>query len=82
MTGGADKRNRLEGEPFAHRVTKDGGVRLRARGAGALRLARSHQGPLRLAELAAAAGYLDQQHLAHEVRTIMGTTPTRILRFR
>jgi hypothetical protein len=24
MTGGADKRNRLEGEPFAHRVTKDG----------------------------------------------------------
>jgi AraC-like DNA-binding protein len=48
----------------------------------ALRLARSHQGPLRLAELAAAAGYFDQQHLAHEVRTIMGTTPTRLLRFR
>jgi AraC-like DNA-binding protein len=38
----------------------------------ALRLARSHEGPLRLAELAAAAGYFDQQHLAHEVRVIMG----------
>jgi helix-turn-helix protein len=30
----------------------------------ALRLARSHQGPRRLAELAAAAGYFDQQHFA------------------
>ena len=48
----------------------------------ALRLARLHQGPLRLAELAAAAGYFDQQHLAHEVRAIMGTTPTRLLRSR
>ena len=48
----------------------------------ALRLARSDQGPLRLAELAAAAGYFDQQHLAHEVRAIMGTTPTRLLRSR
>jgi AraC-like DNA-binding protein len=48
----------------------------------ALRLARSHQGPLRLAGLGAAAGYFDQQHLAHEVRAIMGTTPTRLLRFR
>jgi AraC-like DNA-binding protein len=48
----------------------------------ALRLARSHRGPLRLAELAAAAGYFDQQHLAHEVRAIMGTTPTRLLRWR
>jgi AraC-like DNA-binding protein len=48
----------------------------------ALRLARSHQGRLRLAELAAAAGYFDQQHLAHEVRAIMGTTPTRLLRSR
>ena len=47
-----------------------------------LQLARSHQGPLRLAELAAAAGYFDQQHLAHEVRAIMGTTPTRLLRSR
>ena len=46
----------------------------------ALWLARSQQGPLRLAELAAAAGYFDQQHLAHEVRAIMGTTPTRLLR--
>ena len=48
----------------------------------ALRLARLHQGPLRLAELAAAAGYFDQQHLTHEVRAIMGTTPTRLLRSR
>jgi AraC-like DNA-binding protein len=46
----------------------------------ALQLARSHQGPLRLAELAAAAGYFDQQHFAHEARAIMGTTPTRLLR--
>jgi AraC-like DNA-binding protein len=46
----------------------------------ALQLARSHQGPLRLATLAAAAGYFDQQHFAHEVRAIMGTTPTRLLR--
>ena len=48
----------------------------------ALQLARSHQGPFRLAELAAAAGYFDQQHLAHEVRAIMGTTPARLLRAR
>jgi AraC-like DNA-binding protein len=48
----------------------------------ALRLARSDQGPLRLAELAAAAGYIDQQHFAHEVRTIMDTTPTGLLRSR
>jgi AraC-like DNA-binding protein len=33
-----------------------------------------------LAEPAATAGYSDQQHLAHEVRAIMGTTPTRLLR--
>ena len=46
----------------------------------ALQLARSHHGPLRLAALAAGAGYFDQQHLAHEVRAIMGTTPTRLLR--
>ena len=45
-------------------------------------LARAHQRPLRLAELAAAAGYFDQQHLTHEVRAIMGTTPTRLLRSR
>jgi AraC-like DNA-binding protein len=45
-----------------------------------LQLARSPQRPLRLAELAATAGYSDQQHLAHEVRAIMGTTPTRLLR--
>jgi AraC-like DNA-binding protein len=45
-----------------------------------LQLARSHQRPPRLAELAVTAGYYDQQHLAHEVRAIMGTTPTRLLR--
>ncbi len=48
----------------------------------ALQLAHSHEGPLCLAELAAAAGYFDQQHLAHEVRAIMGTTPARLLRSR
>jgi AraC-like DNA-binding protein len=47
----------------------------------ALRLARSREGRFRLAELAAAAGYFDQQHFAREVRAIMGTTPTRLLRF-
>jgi AraC-like DNA-binding protein len=46
----------------------------------ALQLARAHQGPLRLAALAAAAGYFDQPHFAREVRAIMGTTPTRLLR--
>jgi AraC-like DNA-binding protein len=48
----------------------------------ALQLARCHQGPVPLAALAAAAGYFDQQHLAHEVRAVMGTTPTRLLRSR
>ena len=46
----------------------------------ALRLARSDKGQWRLAELAAVAGYFDQQHFTHEVRAIMGTTPTRLLR--
>jgi AraC-like DNA-binding protein len=45
----------------------------------ALRLARSHKRPLRLADLAAAAGYSDQQHFAHDVRVIVGTTPTSLL---
>jgi AraC-like DNA-binding protein len=45
-----------------------------------LQLARAHHRPPNLAELAATAGYHDQQHLTHEVRTIMGTTPTRLLR--
>jgi hypothetical protein len=45
-------------------------------------LARAQPGPPRLAGLAAAAGYVDQQHLAHEVRAIMGTTPGRLLRGR
>jgi hypothetical protein len=40
----------------------------------------SHQGPRRLAALAAAAGDVDQPHFAREVRAIMGTTPTRLLR--
>jgi AraC-like DNA-binding protein len=33
-----------------------------------------------LAALAADAGYADQAHLAHDVRSIMGTTPRRLLR--
>jgi AraC-like DNA-binding protein len=37
-----------------------------------LRLARSPRRPHCLADLAAAAGYCDQQHLAHEVRAIFG----------
>jgi AraC-like DNA-binding protein len=44
-----------------------------------LRLARSRQRPSRLADLAVAAGYFDQQHLAHEVRAIAGTTPSALL---
>jgi AraC-like DNA-binding protein len=40
----------------------------------ALSLARSHGRPRRMADLAVAAGYCDQQHLAHEVRAIAGTT--------
>jgi AraC-like DNA-binding protein len=46
----------------------------------ALQLARAHPRRLRLADLAATAGYVDQQHLAHEVRSIFGTTPTVLLR--
>jgi AraC-like DNA-binding protein len=45
-----------------------------------LQLARSHVRAPRLADLAAAAGYFDQQHLAHEVRVIVGTTPAVLLR--
>ena len=33
----------------------------------------------RLADLADAAGYTDQAHLAHDVRSIMGTTPAQVL---
>lgn len=40
----------------------------------ALRLARSDRRPPRLADLAVASGYFDQQHLGHEVRAIFGTT--------
>jgi AraC-like DNA-binding protein len=45
----------------------------------ALRLARSAQRPSRLADLAVAAGYSDQQHLAHDVRAITGTTAAGLL---
>ena len=45
-----------------------------------LQLARSPWRPARLVDLATAAGYSDQQHLAHDVQSIMGTTPTRLLR--
>jgi hypothetical protein len=41
-------------------------------------LARAQPGPPRLAELAAIASYVDQRHLAHEVRAIMGPTPGRL----
>jgi AraC-like DNA-binding protein len=44
----------------------------------ALQLARAAEAPSHLAELAAMAGYFDQQHLAHDVRAIMGTTPTKL----
>jgi AraC-like DNA-binding protein len=42
--------------------------------------ARSSPRPARLVDLATAAGYVDQQHLAHEAQAIMGTTPTVLLR--
>jgi AraC-like DNA-binding protein len=42
--------------------------------------ARSSPRPARLVDLATAAGYADQQHLAHEVQAIMGMTPTLLLR--
>jgi AraC-like DNA-binding protein len=44
----------------------------------ALDLARSRRRPSRLADLAAAAGYSDQQHLAHDVRAITGTTASAL----
>lgn len=44
----------------------------------ALDLARSGRRPSRLADLAAAAGYSDQQHLAHDVRAITGTTASAL----
>lgn len=46
----------------------------------ALHLARSSHGRFRLVDLATSAGYVDQQHLTHEVQAIMGMTPTRLLR--
>jgi len=44
-----------------------------------LDLARAHQRRPRLADLGAAAGYFDQQHLSHEVRALVGTTPGTLL---
>jgi AraC-like DNA-binding protein len=44
-----------------------------------LDLARSGRRPARLADLAIAAGYSDQQHLAHDVRAITGTTASALL---
>jgi hypothetical protein len=31
-------------------------------------------------DVAIAAGYVDQQHLTHEVQALIGTTPTLLLR--
>jgi AraC-like DNA-binding protein len=45
----------------------------------ALQLARSGPPPPRLADLAVAAGYTDQQHLAHDVRALTGTTASTLL---
>lgn len=45
----------------------------------ALTLARCRRRPARLADLAVAAGYSDQQHLAHDVRAITGTTASALL---
>ncbi len=45
----------------------------------ALHLARSGPSLPRLADLAVAAGYSDQQHLAHDVRTLTGTTASALL---
>jgi AraC-like DNA-binding protein len=45
-----------------------------------LQLARTRERDRGLAELAAAAGYYDQQHLTHDVRDMFGTTPTKLLR--
>jgi AraC-like DNA-binding protein len=44
-----------------------------------LQLARCHDRLPGLADLAAAAGYSDQQHLSHDVRSIVGTTPATLL---
>lgn len=46
----------------------------------AVHQARSSPRPARLVDLATAAGYVDQQHLAHEVQAIMGMTPTLLVR--
>jgi len=46
----------------------------------ALQLVRASPRPPRLVDLATAADYGDQQHFAHEVLDIMGTTPTLLLR--
>jgi transcriptional regulator GlxA family with amidase domain len=45
-----------------------------------LQLTRAHTGPIRLADLAAAAGHVDQQHLTHDVRAVFATTPGVLLR--
>jgi AraC-like DNA-binding protein len=44
-----------------------------------LGLARAHKRLPGLADLAATAGYFDQQHLSHDVRSIVGTTPGTLL---
>jgi AraC-like DNA-binding protein len=44
-----------------------------------LQLARSQNRLAGLADLAATAGYSDQQHLSHDVRTMIDTTPATLL---
>jgi methylphosphotriester-DNA--protein-cysteine methyltransferase len=44
-----------------------------------LQLARSQDRLAGLAGLAATAGYRDQQHLSHDVRTMIDTTPATLL---
>lgn len=58
---------------------RNGLVRIR-RLQRALHLVRSSPRRPRLVDLATAAGYVDQQHFAHDVQAIMGMTPTQLLR--
>jgi AraC-like DNA-binding protein len=43
-------------------------------------LARTAAAPVRLADVAATAGYVDQQHLTHDLGDLFGVTPAALLR--